>query len=72
MKCEFCERNFQNLPYERVIRGKKHTYCGEGCFNLWLYKWPKFDIDQMYREIMYPVPKEVFDEVMDEVLKEVE
>jgi hypothetical protein len=33
---------------------------------LWVYKWPKFDINAMYREIMYPVSSEVFDEALKE------
>ncbi|MCX6012549.1 MAG: hypothetical protein NTV30_03905 [Chloroflexi bacterium] len=67
MKCEYCERTFQNLPYERVLRGKKHIFCGEGCFNLYHYKWPKFDMDKMYREIMYPLPSETMNEALKEV-----
>ena len=66
MKCEFCERTFENLPYKRVIRGKPHVFCGEGCFNLWHYKHPKFDIDAMYRETHYPVPGEVIEEALKE------
>ncbi|MFC1979208.1 hypothetical protein ACFLVP_04400 [Chloroflexota bacterium] len=66
MECEYCERTFQKLPYERVLRGKRYIFCGEGCFNLWLYKWPKFDINAMYRELMYPVPGKVFDEALEE------
>jgi len=66
MKCEYCERTFCNLPYKRLIRGKKYIFCGEGCFNLWLYKWPKFDIDAMFRQTMCPVSREVFDEVLKE------
>ena len=71
MKCEFCERIFENLPYKRVIRGKQHIYCSEGCFNLWHYNYPKFDMEEMYRETHYSVPGEVIEEALKEALKEV-
>ncbi|MFC1978593.1 hypothetical protein ACFLVP_01245 [Chloroflexota bacterium] len=66
MECEWCERTFQKLPYKRVIRGKRYIFCGEGCFNLWLYKQPKFDIDETLRRYLSPVPYEIFDEAMKE------
>ena len=66
MKCEYCERTFENNPYKRVVRGKEYIYCGEGCFNLWIYKWPKLDIDAMYKALMCPVPSEVYEEVFKE------
>lgn len=66
MKCEFCERTFQNWPYKRVIRGKPHLFCSEGCYNLFHYKHPKFDIDAMYRECTYPIPAEIIKEALKE------
>ncbi|MCX6012728.1 MAG: hypothetical protein NTV30_04840 [Chloroflexi bacterium] len=70
MKCEFCERTFNKLPYERVLRGKKHIFCSEGCFNLYHYNWPKFDMNLMYNEIMYPFSPQVMKEAMEEAMKE--
>lgn len=69
MKCEFCERTFEKLPYKRVLRGKPHVFCSEGCFNLYHYKHPKFDIDEMYRETTYPVSGEIFNEILKEVIE---
>ena len=69
MKCEFCDRNFEKGPYFRVLRGKKHTFCSESCFNLYHYKVPKFDLEKMYTETTYKVPAELFDEVLREATK---
>jgi hypothetical protein len=69
MKCEFCERMFENLPYKRVIRGKPLVFCSEGCFNLHHYKYPKFDIDAMLRETHYPISGEVIEEAFKEAME---
>jgi hypothetical protein len=66
MECVFCERTFESLPYKRVIRGKYYIFCCEGCFNLWHYKHPKFDMDAMLRETHYPISGEVMKEVLKE------
>ncbi|GAI25929.1 unnamed protein product, partial [marine sediment metagenome] len=33
---------------KKVIRGKRHIFCSESCFNLYFYKYPKFDLERMY------------------------
>jgi len=48
MRCEFCERTFKKGPVEKVIRGKRHVFCSQSCFNLYFYNTPKFDLERMY------------------------
>lgn len=69
MKCEFCERDFEKGPYIRVLRGKRYVFCSEGCFNLYHYKFPKFDVNRMYRETTFTIPAEVAEEILEEARK---
>jgi hypothetical protein len=48
MKCEFCERKFDKGPVEKVVRGERHIFCSQGCFNLYFYNMPKLDFERMY------------------------
>ena len=66
-KCEHCERTFEKGPYERVLRGKHHTFCSEGCFVLYHYKFPKVDMEQMYRETSISVPADASERIMKEL-----
>ena len=56
MKCEYCERTFEKWPVEKVLRGKRHTFCSETCFVLFFYKYPKFDMERMYSMFTISVP----------------
>ena len=58
MKCEYCERVFEKGPVKKVIRRKRHIFCSESCFNLWFYKYPRFDMERMYSiyAVSVPVP----------------
>ena len=69
MKCEFCERTFEKGPYERVLRGKRHVFCSESCFNLYHYKYPKFDMDRMYSVSTYSIPADVVDKILKEAME---
>jgi len=49
--CEFCDRPLKETPVEKVLRGKKHTFCSEFCFRLFFYKIPDMkysDVQKMY------------------------
>lgn len=48
MKCNYCGRVFEKGPVKKVIRGKQHIFCSEGCYNLHFHRIPKFDVDRMY------------------------
>ena len=65
-KCEFCERTFEKGPYERVLRGKRHIFCSETCFNLYHYKYPKLDMDRLYRETTISIPADASEQIMKE------
>lgn len=51
IKCEYCGRPIKNKMVDKVIRGKKHTYCSEFCFRLHFYDVPIIsysDLQDMY------------------------
>ena len=58
MECEYCGVNFDKWPVKKVLRGKKHTFCSETCFNFFFYKYPKHDLHSMYHEhtVLVSVP----------------
>lgn len=66
MKCEYCERAFEKGPVKKVLRGKAHTFCSESCFNLYFYKYPKFDMERMYETYTVPVSVPDIDALFDD------
>ena len=66
-KCEFCEREFEKGSYERVLRGKPHVFCSAGCFVLYHYRVPKFDMEEMYRGATHTIPADVSQKIMEEI-----
>lgn len=64
MKCEYCEREFEKGPVTKVLRGKSHLFCSLSCFNLYFYKYPKFDMERMYDAFTVSVSVPDFDELL--------
>jgi hypothetical protein len=55
IRCEYCDRPIKGEPENKVLRGKKHTFCTEFCFRLYFYNVPKIsyeDLMKMY-ELRY-------------------
>jgi len=50
-ECEFCERPLKGAPVEKVLRGKKHTFCSEFCYRLFFYKIPDMKYSDL--KVMY-------------------
>lgn len=66
MKCEYCERTFEKGPVKKVLRGKRHIFCSESCFNFYFYKYPKFDLQRMYSTYTVSVPVPDIRELIEE------
>ena len=50
-QCEYCGRSIKGKPVNKLLRGKKHTFCTEFCFRLYFYKVPGMsyaDLQKMY------------------------
>lgn len=46
-KCEYCSRPIKGEPYNKVLRGKSHTFCSEFCFMLYFYDAPTISYDDL-------------------------
>lgn len=66
MQCEYCGRTIKRGPVRKVIRGKRHMFCSGTCYNLWFYKVPKFDMDEMYSQVTLSIPVNRVDKVLRE------
>lgn len=69
-ECDFCERLIAKEPIIKVIRKNKHIFCSETCYNLWFYKIPKFDFENMYSEVILSIPSDVVKKVLKEEVLE--
>jgi hypothetical protein len=56
VNCEFCGRTIKREIVEKVLRGKKHIFCTEGCFNLYFYNIPDFSYEKLYAKYCETVP----------------
>jgi hypothetical protein len=56
MKCELCGRTIKRETVEKVLRGKKHIFCTESCFNLYFYNIKNFNYDRVYSRYCDSVP----------------
>ena len=48
-KCEYCHRLIKTGPVDKVLRGKKHTFCSEFCFRLYFYDAPTISYDDLQK-----------------------
>jgi hypothetical protein len=68
-KCEYCGRPIKKDPTDKVLRGKKHTFCSEFCFRLFFFKIPGLTYDklqEMYKVRCVSVPVPDFKELLKE------
>jgi hypothetical protein len=59
MKCELCDRTIKRETVEKIIRGTKHIFCSESCFNLYFYNITNFDYKRLYSYYCDSVPVDI-------------
>lgn len=48
MNCELCGRPIKRETIEKVLRGVKHNFCSESCFNMYFYNIKNFSYERVY------------------------
>jgi len=66
MKCEYCEKTFDEEPTKKVIKGKDHIFCTECCYNFFIYNYPKRDLPSMYSNFVVYVSVPNFRQLIEE------
>ena len=72
-KCEYCSRPIKSEPVNKVLRGKKHTFCSDFCFRLYFYDAPTIsydDLQKMYSFYCVSVPAQDYHKILNELIVE--